>query len=141
MIDAAIAILRYRLREPGGYANSPSAARELALLQLGGRDREVFLVLFLNAQLGVIAAEEVFEGTLTQTTVYPREVVRAAMRHNAAAVILAHNHPSGIAEPSDADKLLTKALKNALAMVDVRVLDHLIVGRQKVCSFAERELI
>ena len=141
MIDAARAILRARLRQPGGYANSPRAARELALLHLAGREHECFAMMFLDAQHGLIAFEELFQGSLTQTSVYPREVVRAAMRHNAAAVILAHNHPSGISEPSRADELLTQSLKSALALVDVQTLDHLIVSDDVVVSFAERGLL
>jgi len=96
------------------------------------------LVLFLDAQNRVIASEELFHGTLTQTSVYPREVVKRALAHNAGAVMFAHNHPSGIAEPSQADRHLTSALKQALALVDVRVLDHFVIGEQTSCSFAER---
>ncbi len=141
VIDAARAILRARLRQPGGYANSPRAARELALLHLAGREHECFAMMFLDAQYRLIAFEELFRGTLTQASVFPREVVRAAMRHNAAAVILAHNHPSGIPEPSQADTLLTQSLKSALALVDVQTLDHLIVSDDAVVSFAERGLL
>jgi DNA repair protein RadC len=141
VIDAARAILRARLRTRGGYATSPGAARELVLLHLAGREHECFAMMFLDAQYGLIAFEELFRGTLTQTSVYPREVVRAAMRHNAAAVILAHNHPSGIPEPSRADELLTQSLKAALALVDVQTLDHLIVSDDAVVSFAERGLL
>jgi DNA repair protein RadC len=101
----------------------------------------VFAVLFLDGQHRLIQLEEMFRGTLTQTSVYPREVVRRALALNAGAVILAHNHPSGLAEPSRADELLTQALKNALQLVDVRVLDHLVIGRGSVVSFAERGLL
>jgi DNA repair protein RadC len=101
----------------------------------------VFVVLFLDSQHRLIAADELFRGTLAQTSVYPREVVKAALAHNAAAVILAHNHPSGVAEPSRADEYLTATLKSALALVDVRVLDHLIVGHGQVVSLAERGLL
>lgn len=141
VIDAALSILRHRLRAPGGYAGHPSAARTLALLRLANRERECFLVLFLDAQLRVIATEELSQGTLTQTTVYPREVVRAAMRHNAAAVILAHNHPSGEVQPSEADKQLTQVLRDTLALVNVSVLDHLIVSGDRTGSFAELGLM
>jgi len=96
---------------------------------------------FLDAQHRVLASEELFRGTLTQTSVYPREIVKAALRHNAAAVIFAHNHPSGVAEPSRADEMLTTALKQALALVDVKVLDHFIVAGGSVISFAERGLL
>ena len=99
------------------------------------------MALFLDAQQRLIASEEMFHGTLTQTSVYPREVVKRALMHNAAAVILAHNHPSGMAEPSQADRLLTDALKQALALVDVRVLDHFIIGDEVALSFAEKGLI
>lgn len=102
---------------------------------------EVFACLFLDSQNELIAYEELFRGTLAQTSVYPREVVKAALAYNAAAVIFAHNHPSGYAEPSRADELLTGVLKQALALVDVRVLDHLIVGGVSVMSFAERGMI
>lgn len=97
--------------------------------------------MFLNAQHGLIACEQLFQGTLTQTSVYPREVVKTALKHNAAAVIFAHNHPSGIAEPSRADELLTQALKSALDLVDIKVLEHLIVAGMASVSFAERGLI
>jgi DNA repair protein RadC len=98
-------------------------------------------VLFLDHQHRLLELEEMFRGTLTQTSVYPREVVRRAMALNAAAVILAHNHPSGLAEPSRADEYLTQSLKSALGLVDVRVLDHLVVGRGQVVSMAERGLL
>jgi DNA repair protein RadC len=98
-------------------------------------------VLFLDAQNRVTAQEELFAGTLTQTSVYPREVVKRALHHNAAAVIFAHNHPSGVAEPSLADELLTKALKEALGLVDVRVLDHFVIAGNVALSFAERGLL
>jgi DNA repair protein RadC len=110
-------------------------------LLLHGREREVFVVVLLDAQNGVLATEELFAGTLTQTSVYPREVVKTALRHNAAAVIFAHNHPSGIAEPSQADQLLTVNLKQALALVDIKVLDHFIVAGGSAISFAERGLL
>jgi len=99
------------------------------------------MVLFLDSQHRLLVAEELFRGTLTQTSVYPREVVKAALAHNAAAVILAHNHPSGVAEPSRADELLTQSLKQALALVDVRTLDHFVVAGNRVVSFAERGLM
>ncbi len=108
---------------------------------LGGRHQEVFLWLFLDTQHRVIASEELFHGTLNQTSVYPREVVKRALAHNAAAVILAHNHPSGVAEPSQSDQLLTDVLKQALNLVDVRVLDHFVVGASQTLSFAEKGLI
>lgn len=121
--------------------NSPQAVRDYLRLLLAEREHEVFVAVFLDAQNRVITAEELFRGSLTQTSVYPREVVKAALRHNAAGLILAHNHPSGVAEPSQADQVLTETLKRALAMIDVRVLDHFIVGRGTACSFAERGLL
>ncbi len=120
---------------------SPSAVRDYLRLKLNAQPREVFIVLLLDAQNRVMASEELFAGTLTQTAVYPREVVKLALRHNAAAVIFAHNHPSGVAEPSRADELLTKALKEALALVDVKVLDHFVVAGNAVLSFAEQGMI
>ncbi len=125
----------------GSALNSPGAVRDYLKLMLSGLEHEVFIVVFLDAQHRVIASDEMFRGTLTQTSVYPREVVKAALRHNAAALIFAHNHPSGVPEPSRADEMLTTALKQALALVDVRVLDHFIVAGNTVISFAERGLI
>ncbi len=121
--------------------DAPGKVKDYLALQLGGRPHEVFAVLFLDAQSRLIALEEMFRGTLTQTSVYPREVLKRALELHAAAVILAHNHPSGAAEPSRADEYLTQTLKSALALVDVRVLDHLIVGHGAVVSFAERGLL
>ena len=120
---------------------SPEAVRRYLRLLLEHQPVEVFTGLFLDAQNRLIAAEALFSGTLTQTSVYPREVVKHALRHNAASVIFAHNHPSGVAEPSRADENLTQALKQALALVDVRVLDHFVVGRGELMSFAERGLL
>lgn len=121
--------------------DSPAAARHYLQLQLGARAHEVFAVLFLDSQNRLIAMEELFRGTLTQTSVYPREVVLRALHHHAAAVVLAHNHPSGEARPSRADEALTQSLKAALALVDVRVLDHLIVTREQAASMAEMGLV
>jgi DNA repair protein RadC len=121
--------------------SSPSSVRDYLRVSLAGRDYEVFMVLFLDAQNRVIASEEMFRGTLTQTSVYPREVVKCALAHNAAAVIFAHNHPSGLAEPSHADEVLTQALKQALSLVDIKVLDHFIVAGGSAVSMAERGLV
>ena len=121
--------------------DSPAAVKEFVRLQLAPRRHEVFAVLFLDAQNRLIALEELFRGTLTQTSVYPREVARRALERHAAAVILAHNHPSGLAEPSRADEFLTQSLKATLALIDVRVLDHLVVGADGATSFAERGLL
>ncbi len=120
---------------------SPQQVRNYLMLKLGGLTREVFMVLFLDAQNRLHATEEMFSGTLTQTSVYPREVVKRAMHHNAASVIFAHNHPSGVPNPSAADEMLTAQLKQALALVDVRVLDHFIVAGNQTLSFAERGLL
>ena len=121
--------------------SSPASVRDYLRMTLTGREYEVFMVLFLDAQHRVIDSEEMFRGTLTQTSVYPREVVKRSLFNNAAAVIFAHNHPSGIPEPSRADEALTQALKQALALVDVRVLDHFVIAASSVMSFAERGLL
>jgi DNA repair protein RadC len=125
----------------GVNLGSPTAVRDFLRLSIQNRQVEVFVGLFLDAQNRVVAVEELFSGTLTQTSVFPREVVRRALHHNAAGVIFAHNHPSGVAEPSHADETLTQALKEALALIDVRVLDHFVVGRGATLSFAERGLL
>ncbi len=124
-----------------GVLNSPGAVRDCLRIHFAGSERESFVVMFLDSQNRLISTHELFRGTLTQTSVYPREVVKAALRENAAAVIFSHNHPSGVAEPSKADELLTQALKQALSLVDVRVLDHFIVAGASVLSFAERGLL
>lgn len=120
---------------------SPAAVRDYLRLRLQGLGHEVFWAVFVDAQNRVIAAEELFRGTLTQTSVYPREVVKRALAHNAAGVILAHNHPSGVAEPSIQDQALTRALAESLALVDVKILDHFIVAPGAGLSFAERGLL
>ena len=129
-----------RLRA-GAALSSPGAVRDYLRLALGGREHEVFVCIFLDAQHRVVRTDELFRGTLTQTSVYPREVVKAALSANAAAVIFAHNHPSGATQPSQADELLTRNLKEALALVDVKVLDHFIVAGNQAISFAERGLL
>lgn len=122
--------------------SSPGQVRDWLRLKLSTRPNEVFMALWLDAQNRLLKADELFTGTLTQTSVYPREVVKTALAHNAAAVIFAHNHPSGVAEPSRADEMLTRSLKEALAMVDVKLLDHFIVaGNTPPLSFAERGLL
>lgn len=133
--------LREELRARPSLA-APGAVRDWLRLTLAPLHHEVFIALWLDAQNRLIADDELFRGTLSQTSVYPREVVKQALAHNAAAVILAHNHPSGVAEPSHADELLTQTLKQALALVDVRLLDHFIVaGNALPLSFAERGLL
>jgi len=143
-LQAVLEMSRRALQEEvksGDALNSPRAVREYLQLLLRGRQQEVFVAIFLDAQHRAVASEELFHGTLTQTSVYPREVVKRALHHNAAAVIFAHNHPSGVAEPSQSDQLLTDALKQALALVDVRVLDHFIVAGAGCLSFAEKGLL
>lgn len=120
---------------------SPEAVKNYLQLHLARRPHEVFAGLFLDAQNRLVAMEELFRGTLTQTSVYPREVVLKALAHHAAAVVLAHNHPSGTVQPSRADEALTQALKAALALVDVRVLDHVIVAPGRALSMAEKGLL
>lgn len=143
-LQAVLEMARRALGEEmtqGDALGSPGAVRDYLRLHLGGLDHEVFMALFLDAQNRVLAREELFRGTLTQTSVYPREVVKRALAHNAAGIILAHNHPSGVAEPSQADRWLTEQLKTALGLVDVKVLDHFIVAGSKGLSFAERGLL
>ena len=118
--------------------SSPQAVKDYLGLSLGALQHEVFMVLFLDTRNRLVASEELFRGTLTQTSVYPREVVRRALHHNSAAVILAHNHPSGASEASQADRQLTDMLKEALSLVDVKVLDHFIVAGRRSVSFAEQ---
>jgi DNA repair protein RadC len=120
---------------------SPQAVRDYLRLLLAARPYEVFVGVFLDSQNRLLAADELFRGTLAQTSVYPREVVKAALAWNAGAMIFAHNHPSGVAEPSRADELLTQALKQALALVDIRTLDHFVVADGQLTSFAERGLL
>ena len=121
--------------------DTPDKVKRYLQLQIGAREHEVFAVVFLNTQSRLIRLEEMFRGSLTQTSVYPREIVRRALELHAASVILAHNHPSGAAEPSRADEFLTQTVVAALRLVDIRVLDHLVVGRGDVMSFAERGLL
>ena len=143
-LQAVLEMARRALREKldrGTALRSPQAVRDYLRLKLQDRPHEVFVGVFLDAQNRVLAVEELFRGTLTQTSVYPREVVKRALHHNAAALIFAHNHPSGIAEPSRSDEALTGALKQALALVDVKVLDHFVIGAGSAMSFAERGLL
>jgi DNA repair protein RadC len=141
VIDAALTILRLHLRRPGAYAAGVDAAKALAILHYAHHEAEAFGVMFLDSQNGVIAIEELFKGTLTHMTVPPREVVRAALRHNAASVILMHNHPGGSPTAPLADRALTQTLKEALSLVEVRIVDHLIVASDDVMSFAECGLL
>lgn len=123
------------------FLSSPQSVREFLHITLRNLEHEVFGCVYLDAQNRVIDHEMMFRGSLTQTSVYPREVVKACLAHNAAGVIFAHNHPSGLAEPSQADELLTRTLRQALSLVDIRLLDHFIIGEGPAMSFAERGLI
>ena len=144
-LQAILEMTRRTLEEElkhGVALDSPRAVRDYLRLGLEGKQYEVFTSIFLDTQHRLIATEDLFNGTLGQTSVYPREVVKRALYHNAAAIIFAHNHPSGMAEPSQADEALTRLLKQSLALVDIRVLDHFIIGGGgSVMSFAERGLI
>lgn len=142
VIAEALQILEQRMRygERTAFA-SPEDSRHYLSLQLAEREREVFAVLYLDNRHRLIAYEELFYGTIDGAAVHPRELVKAALKHNASAVIVAHNHPSGIPEPSQADKHLTQRLREALALVDLRILDHIVVGGTDTVSFAERGLI
>jgi DNA repair protein RadC len=140
-LQAVLELARRSLHETlsvNSVLTSPGAVRDFLRLSLRAREQEVFFCVFLDSQHQTIAAEELFRGTLTQTSVYPREVVRRALAHNAAAMIFAHNHPSGSAEASQADRTLTRTLCEALKLIDVKVLDHFIVARAGITSFAER---
>lgn len=141
VIDAAMIILGGYLRQPGAALHTPDMVQKYLRLHLANERRELFGALFLDNQNRVIAFEVMFVGSLTQTSVYPRELALAALGHEAAAVILTHNHPSGSVQPSRADEHLTQTLKHALALVDVRVLDHVIVGGDAALSMAERGLM
>lgn len=141
VLDAAIAILARRVREPGALIESPTAVREFVRLHLAGMAAEVFSVLFLDAQHRVIAFEPMFRGCVKKTHVYPREIGRRALELNASAVILTHNHPTGTAEPSASDLFLTHETREALRVLDITVLDHLVVGWPNVVSFAESGLM
>jgi DNA repair protein RadC len=139
-IELARRSLEEKLRESAALT-SPGAVRDYLRLKLGRREEEVFVCIWLDAQHKVIEIDPAFTGTLTQTSVYPREIVKKALARNAAAVIFAHNHPSGVAQPSQADELLTRTLKDALALVEVKVLDHFVVAGNQAISFAERGLL
>ncbi len=140
IIEQALAILERRAR-CGSALTSPSAVRDYLRLAIAEKEHEVFVCVWLDAAHRVLKFEELFRGTLTQTSVFPREIVKAALKVNAAAVVLAHNHPSGVAQPSQADELLTRNLKDALALVDCKVLDHFIVAGNQTISFSERGLL
>ena len=142
--SAVIELARRSIKEDlkaGTALTSPGAVRDYLRLALGALPHEVFICIWLDAQHRAIRFQEAFQGTLTQTSVYPREIVKAALANNAAAVIFAHNHPSGVAQPSQADELLTRNLRDALTLVDVKVLDHFVIAGNQAISFAERGLL
>lgn len=140
VIREAIAILEYRYNQLSVHPKfkTPTLVKDYLRLKMAGYEREVFAVLLLDSQHRLISCEELFFGTIDAASVYPREVVKLVLHRNAAAVIFAHNHPSGMPEPSEADKRITERLKTALATIDVSALDHFVVGHQDVVSFAER---
>ena len=141
VLATANRLLAQRYRKGTPVLTSPDRTREFLRMRVGGLDYEAFGVMLLDAQNRLIEVVDLFRGTLTQTSVYPREVVKTALTKNAASVILFHNHPSGTAEPSEADRILTHALRESLALVDVRVLDHFVVGGATLTSFAEKQLL
>ncbi|MEZ8415864.1 DNA repair protein RadC [Vibrio splendidus] len=136
LLERAADALAAKYKREGTFTN-PTNVKEYLKLKLGVHDREVFAVMFLDNQHQLIEFEELFFGTIDAASIYPREVLKAALNHNAAAVVFAHNHPSGIAEPSQADRRITQRLVDALKLVDIRVLDHIVVGEDCV-SFAEK---
>ena len=137
-VREALTLLEHQLREPGASFTSSHAVRDWLRLQLATLEREEFTALFLDNQHRLIAHDTLFTGLINHTQVHPREVVKPALKHNAAAILVAHCHPSGLAEPSDADRRITERLKQALDLVDIRLLDHLVVGGMDIVSFAER---
>ncbi|WP_213322235.1 RadC family protein [Klebsiella aerogenes] len=137
-IREALTLLAYQLREPGVAFTSSSSVRDWLRLQLASLEREEFTALFLDNQHRLIAHETLFTGTINNTQVHPREVVKAGLKYNCAAVIVAHCHPSGLAEPSKADRQVTTRIQQALDLVDIRLLDHLVVGGMEIVSFSER---
>lgn len=138
-VRTALTLLERQLREPGASFTSSHAVRDWLRLQLASLEREEFTVLFLDNLHRLIAHETLFTGTINHTQVHPREVVKSGLRYNAAAAVLAHNHPSGEAEPSQADRQVTTRIQQALELVDIRLLDHLVVGGMEITSFAERD--
>ncbi|EJB9159527.1 DNA repair protein RadC [Salmonella enterica] len=137
-IREALTLPEHQLREPGAAFTSTQAARDWLRLQLSTLEREEFIVLWLDNQHRLIAHETLFRGTISHTEVHPREVVKSGLKHNAAAVIVAHCHPSGLAEPGQADRQITERLRQALNLVDIRLLDHLVAGGMEIVSFAEK---
>lgn len=141
IINKALEILKKRLHKPNHIFTNPQDTKNFLTLKYSEQEHESFNVAFLNTKNGLISLTEMFNGTIDQATVYPREVVKMALKFNAAAVILSHNHPSGVCEPSPADKQITKTITNALNLVDIRTLDHIVVGGTESYSFAEHGLL
>ena len=141
IIKRALKILESRMTYETDFFNNPKDTKDYLRLKLGGKEREVFAVLYLSNRNQLISYEELFFGTIDGSSVYPREVVKLALKHNAAAIILAHNHPSGVCEPSKADEDITKRIRAACGLVEIRLLDHLIVSGKDAVSLAERGLI
>jgi DNA repair protein RadC len=141
IVAQAIQIVSKNMRKPGAVLSSPQTVKDHLVLHLANLERETFGVIWLDVKNTLIAAQDMFCGTLTQASVYPREVVKAGLSHNATSMICYHNHPSGCSNPSEADVRLTKALKEALSLIDIRVLDHIIVAGANTYSFAEYGII
>ncbi|XNX70568.1 JAB domain-containing protein [Stenotrophomonas maltophilia] len=141
IVQQAIVLLERRVFKAGPRLERPAAVRDYLRLKLGAEPNEIFVVVFMNSMHDVLAVEPMFHGTINATSVYPRVVLQRALQLNAAAVIFAHQHPSGTTEPSNADRLLTEQLKTALALIDVRVLDHFVIGQGTPYSFAESGLL
>ena len=141
LIAEARKVLYKRLKTHGKQFESPQAVRDFLAMQLINREQEIFCCLFLDSQHHLIEFQEMFRGTIDGCSVYPREVVKTSLALNAAAVMFAHNHPSGVAEPSQADRSITKRLQEALSLMDIRVLDHFVIGNSEIVSFAERGLL
>lgn len=141
VINAARHIMESLFVQHDVLLNSPALVRSYLQMRIGREEREIFFVLFLNSRNRLIAAEDLFQGTIDGAAVYLREVVKAALKHNAAAIVVAHNHPGGAPEPSEADKRITARLQEALSLVDVRLMDHFVVSSVESVSFAERGLL
>ncbi|MBX6066562.1 MULTISPECIES: JAB domain-containing protein [Pseudomonadota] len=141
IVQQAIVLLERRVFKAGPRLERPAAVRDYLRLKLVAEPNEIFVVVFMNSMHDVLAVEPMFHGTINATSVYPRVVLQRALQLNAAAVIFAHQHPSGSTEPSNADRVLTEQLKTALALIDVRVLDHFVIGQGAPYSFAESGLL
>lgn len=141
VVGKALEIIEKHLQQPGVLLNSPDLVKNYLVMQLALEEQEIFSLAFLDAQMRLIAYEPMFVGSLTECRVYPREVIKAVLHHNAAAVIMSHNHPSGVALPSQADKNLTSLFNNCFQLIDVQLLDHIIVAGNNTFSFAEKGLL